>query len=295
MLSSATMRSPAAVGLGLVLASGGCASSVLIPRTDNSFVIAQQRLVRTAAQLEREDVTIEERLLFMQAESFYRYRFQPPRRLLLSYLAEAAAAVADFPALQAVAGALDLTELRLRMYDGSVQLWETLLEQHPGTRLRPLALYRLGWAYRSAGASGFPRESGQQAFEQLIHDHPGSPLAGLAQQARASPSKSKSTATAFTVMPGLGQIYVGEPLNGAVRLAITLASVALVAVPGVVAYRRRDDLGWGRDWPLVATGVAGLVLLSIDYTAAYRDALRGVVEFNERNEAAFELQHPEAP
>jgi hypothetical protein len=76
---------------------------------------------------------------------------------------------------------------------------------------------------------------------------------------------------------------------------LVLASAALVAVPALVAYHRRDDLSWGRDWPLLTTGVGGLVLLSLEYTSAYQDALRGVVEFNERVEGAFEERHPEAP
>jgi hypothetical protein len=273
----------------------GCASSVLIARDDASFANAQRRLLATSERVAATDTSPAERTLFLQAEGFYRYRFQPPRRLLLSYLAEGAAAIVDFPALQAVAGAIDMAELRMRMYDGSVQLWETLLERHPRTALRPLTLYRLGWAYRTAGASGFPRESGQQAFAALLQESPGSPLATLARAAEGVPWKSKDTATALSVLPGLGQIYVGESLNGAVRIAIAVASLALVAVPAVVAYQRREELSWSNDWPLVVTGVGGLVLLSLDYTAAYRDALRGVMEFNERGELAFEQRHPEAP
>jgi hypothetical protein len=273
----------------------GCASSVLVAAGDPAFARAQQRLARTMEAVERSGASVEERSLFVQAEAFYRYRFQPPRRLLLSYLAEAASAMVDLPALQAVAGSIDMAELRLRMYDGSVQLWETLLQRYPRTSLRPLALYRLGWAYRSAGASGLPRPSGQQAFAELLREAPATPLAALAGQASPLPWKSKSTATALTLIPGLGQFYVGERLNGALRVTMALASAALVVAPAVIAYRRRDDLRWGRDWPLLTAGVAGLILLSIDYTAAYRDALRGVVEFNERVEDDFAGRHPEAP
>jgi len=39
----------------------------------------------------------------------------------------------------------------------------------------------------------------------------------------------------------------------------------------------------------------GLVVLSIDYTDSYRDAMRGVIQWNERAEAAFEDTHPLAP
>src|SRR5436190_525598 len=141
---------------GWLLAGAGCGSSVLIRRDDAIFTAAQARLVATAARIEGEKASQEERALFLQAESLYRYRFQPPRRGALAYLAEGAAAIADLPALQSLAGSLDLSDLRLRTYDGAVQLWETLLERHPGTTLRPLTLYRLGWAYRSVGASGLP-------------------------------------------------------------------------------------------------------------------------------------------
>ena len=61
------------------------------------------------------------------------------------------------------------------------------------------------------------------------------------------------------------------------------------------ASRGRHDLSWDRDWPLLATGLGGIILLSIDYTTAYQDALRGVVQFNERQEAEFIRRQPDAP
>jgi hypothetical protein len=290
-----TRNDPRVLAIALLLACGGCSSSILIRPDDGTFRAARQHLTSTAEVVARAAVSAEERALFLQAESFYRYRFQPPPRGTLTYLAQGAAAIADFPALQSLAGSLDLAELRLRMYDGSIQLWETLLAEYPQTRLRPLALYRLGWAYRSAGVTGLPRESGSDAFQALIREAPTTELAALARAAEASPWKSKSTATALSFLPGLGQFYVGERLNGTVRLVVALVATALVVAPTYVAYQRRQDLGWHRDWPLLAVGVGGLVVLSLDYTAAYQDALRGVVDYNERAEAAFEARHPHAP
>jgi hypothetical protein len=284
---------PSAILLLVLLA--GCGGSVLVRPDDRVFQGAQQRLAATVERLDRERPEPEERALFLQAEALYRYRFEAPRRGAAAYLAQGAAAVVDFPALQSLAGSLDLVDLRLRMSDGSVQLWETLLERYPRSRLRPLTLYRLGWAYRSTGVTGLPRESGDEAFLALTREAPGTPLALLAADARTTPWKSKSTATGLSLIPGLGQFYVGERWNGSVRLAIALASVAMIAAPIIVAYDRRQDLSWHRDWPLLAVGVGGLAVLSIDYTAAYQDAMRGVVEYNERVEDQFQARHPEAP
>jgi hypothetical protein len=278
-----------------LVAGAGCASSVLVRTDDAIFRASQQRLAATAQRVDQENPSTEERLLFLQAESLYRYRFEMPQRGATGYLAQGAAAVFDFPALQSLAGSLDLVDLRLRTYDGSVQLWETLLQRHPDSRLRPLTLYRLGWAYRSTGVSGLPRESGDEAFAAIAREFPGSTLAPLAREAARTPWKSKTRATELSLLPGLGQIYVGEPLNGAVRLAIAVVGAALVAAPLVVAYERRQDLTWHHDWPLLVVGVGGLALLSIDYTAAYQDALRGVVDYNERVENEFETRHPDAP
>src|SRR4051794_9684718 len=144
------MRRPASPslntrGLALLvsalLATLGCASSVLIDRDDATFASAQRRLIATAERVDRERAGPEERLLFLQGEGFYRYRFAAPPRGAAGYLAQGAAAMMDFPAMQALAGSLDLADLRLRAYDGSVQLWETLLQRHPDTVLRPLTLY----------------------------------------------------------------------------------------------------------------------------------------------------------
>ncbi len=236
-----------------------------------------------------------ERWLFMQAEGFYQYRFAFPPHGLLSYLALAAAAITDFPALQSLAGSVDLVDLRLRSYDGAVHLWETLLVQHPKTALRPLTLYRLGWAYRSTAVSGFPRKSGDEAFNLLMKDYPGSPLAHLSREAKAVPWKSKDKATGFSLVPGLAQMYVGEYKNGAARLGVALGAAAMIIAPSAIAIDRGQDLTWSGDWPLLLSGLLGLVVLSIDYTSSYQDAMRGVGQFNERKQAAFEDGHPEAP
>lgn len=289
------MRSLAAVGFALWFGASACSSSIVIRADDPLFARAQAQLARTKATVATSGASDAEQVTFLQAENFYRYRFTVPPRSLATQLALTAAVVVELPALHALAGSLDLIDLRLRSYDAAVQLWETLLALHPTSPLRPLALYRLGWAYRSAGVGGLPRESGDEAFALLVRDHPASPLAPLSRAALATAWKSKGTATALSIIPGLGQMYVGEYLNGSVRLAIALAAAAMVVVPTVIAYQRRDDLTWTGDWPLLVTGLGGLVILNIAYTTAYEDALRGVVQFNERAEAQFENEHPESP
>jgi hypothetical protein len=282
----------AAAALGT---AGACGHAPLIRQNDPVLDASQRRLARTAATVELLAAAPADHQLFMQAEGFYRYRFEPPPRNVASTLAVVAAAITDLPAFQALAGSLDLLDLRLRGADGAIHLWETLLARNPGTPLKPLTLYRLGWAYRNAGASGLPRESGDSAFDELTTFAPGSPLAVLATAAKRAPWKSKDTATGLSLIPGLGQFYLGHTLSGTIRLAIGLGSLAMIAVPIYVAYERRQDLSWSHDWPLLVTGLGGLILLSIDYTVSYQDAMAGVVEFNDRVEADFEARHPEAP
>jgi hypothetical protein len=283
------------VALAAYVGAGGCGHSRLVRRDDPVLDDAQRRLARTAVTVDAVQASAADRQLFMQAEGFYGYRFEPPPRNVASTIAVVAAAVTDLPAFQALAGSLDLIDLRLRGADGAIHLWETMLARNPGSALKPLALYRLGWAYRNAGASGLPRESGDAAFDELAAVAPGSPLAALAAAARHEPWKSKDTATGLSLIPGLGQFYLGHTLSGTIRLTVGLGSVAMIAVPIYVAYQRRQELSWAHDWPLLVTGLGGLILLSVDYTVSYQDAMRGVVEFNERVEADFEVRHPEAP
>jgi len=283
-------------GLLLILtALAGCSSSIIIRHDDPVYARARERLARTQAEVDRIPAGPDEKLRFLQAESFYRYRFVFPARSAGAQLAQAAAVIVELPAFQSLAGSLDLMELRLRSYDAATQLWESLLAERPATPLRPLLLYRLGWSYRSTSVAGLPRETGDEAFDLLIHDLPASPLAEAARAAKQVPWKSKDRATGLSLLPGLGQMYVGEYLNGTIRLGIALASAAMVVVPIVVAYQRRDDLTWGNDWPLLATGLTGLFILNIDFTSSYQDAIRGVVQFNERAEETFERAHPDAP
>lgn len=272
-----------------------CSTSALIQKNDPAFSEAQQRLERTAKMVDELKSPSPERTLFLQAESFYRYRYEPPPRGAASYIAEGAAAITDFPGFQSLAGSFDLFDLRYRAPDSAVQLWESLLTHYPQTTLKPFTLYRLGWAYRSVGAKGLPRQSPDTAFDELIKDQPASTLAALAQEAKTVPWKSKKTATARSLTPGLGQMYVGETRNGLIRLGVAIAALVAVVVPIYTAAHGGDELTWNHDWPLLATGVGGLIVLSFDYTSSYEDVMRGVVQWNERAEADFNRTHPMAP
>src|SRR6266446_8063320 len=229
----------------------GCTTSALIRRDDPVFAHATTRMERTISEVDATGGTPAERSLFLQAEAFYRYRFEPPRRGGTSFLAEAAAAITDFPALQSLAGSLDLVDLRLRAADGAVQLWETFLQRYPNSQLRPLTLYRLGWAYRNVGAAGLPRASGDEAFEELLRSGAPAPIAAIVPAALATPWKSKGTAARWSLIPGLGQMYVGEPVNGSVRLAIALAATAAIVTPVVICFERGYDLTFKHDWTLL--------------------------------------------
>lgn len=161
--------------------------------------------------------------------------------------------------------------------------------------MRPLTLYRLGWAYPSSDLIGLPRETGLEAFAALVAEAPGTPLALLAREAETVAVKRKRIAAAWSAFPGLGQFYVGQYGNGTLRVGIALVSIAAVAVPAYIGYQRRANLTWQRDWPLLVASVSGLIVLSFDYTTSYEDAMRGVVQWNERADAAFEDAHADAP
>jgi len=283
----------AALGLSFLLSA--CSTSVLIRPDDAAFNEAQQRLEHTVKIVDELKPSPLERNLFLQGESFYRYRFEPPPKGAGPYLAEGAAALTDFPGFQALAGSLDLQDLRYRSNDSAVQLWETLLIRYPATNLKSLTLYRLGWAYRNTGIRGLPRASPDSAFDQLIKEDPDSPLSTLAHEAKSISWKSKTTATQSSMIPGLGQMYVGETRNGLIRLGIAVVSLAAVIAPVYVAAHRNSHLTWRRDWPLIASGFGGLIILSFDYTSSYEDAMRGVVQWNERAEDEFNHLHPEGP
>ena len=280
--------------LGIMLIVGllnACATnSVLIRQNDQTFTKAQQQLQRTAKAVDEFKPEPAERSLFMQAEGFYQYRFLPPEKSTAKYFAEAAAAITDFPGFQSLAGALDMEDLRFRAPDSAVQIWETLLDLHPQTKLRPLTLYRLGWAYRNVGAQGLPRSSPDDAFDELIKDQPSSSLAAFAKQAKTTPWKSKDTAAVRSLIPGLGQMYLGETRNGLVRLGIAVASLLVAAAPVYAAAHGGHNSSLD-----VAAGVVGLIVLSFDFTSSYEDTMRGVVRWNERVESEFNLANQSAP
>jgi hypothetical protein len=267
---------------------------MVIPRDDATYRRAIAHYQRTRQLVAASLAPDDDQAMFLQAEALFRYRFESGRRSTGAVFAELAASATDLPMLESVAGSLDLYALRLQVSDGAIQLWETLLDRSPKTPLRALTLYRLGWAYRNVMATGFPGSS-NVVFDALIAQHRDSPLAPLAAAAKQVPYKLSRTATAWSIIPGAGQLYAGEYGNGALRLGVALAAATAVIVPVTIAYERSGDLAWNDDWPLLVSGIVGATVLAIDYTTSYKDALRAVLEYNERHEAAFEDAHPDAP
>jgi hypothetical protein len=278
----------------LVVALAACSHQVLIRSDDTTYRRAIAHYQHTRQLVAESLASDDEQTMFLQAEAMFRYRFEPPGTGFASYLAQAGASLIDLPVLESLAGSLDLYSIRQRMGDAAVQIWETLLASDPKSPLVPLALYRLGWAYRNTLVSGLPGSS-DDAFDALATKYAQSPLAPLAKSAKQTDWKSEGAATAWSIVPGLGQMYAGEYRNGAVRLSIALASAAMLVVPIVIASRQNEDLTWRNDWPLLLTSIAGATILTIDYSNSYQDALRAVLEYNERSEHAFEDAHPEAP
>ncbi|MDQ6952615.1 MAG: hypothetical protein Q9M15_03705 [Mariprofundaceae bacterium] len=279
--------------LSIIIVLGGvsCSTeSALIHRDDATFAKAQAHFQDIKKVVDNMNLPASESNLFLQAEGFYQYRFTPAKKSNVKYLAEAASAMTDFPGFQALAGSLDVEDLRFRSSDSAVQLWETLLQDYPNTLLKPLTLYQLGWAYRNIGAQGLPRSSPNEAFDELIQDQPHSNLAMLARDAKKVPYKTKEQARFRSLIPGMGQMYLGETQSGFTRLSIAVAGLIAMAVPIYNArYGKKPSLS------SLAMGFGGLVVLSFNFTNASEDAIHGVIRWNERAESEFQRQHPAAP
>ncbi|MGZ6142414.1 MAG: tetratricopeptide repeat protein [Myxococcales bacterium] len=270
-----------------VLLLAACASSPLIRPDDAEFRAAQARLLATEVQVRGGQAPPEEQALFLQAESFYRYRWSLHLHDGRAYALQTVAAALDFGPFSALASGNGVSDLRLEAYDGAAQLYEAQLARFPEGKLATLSLWRLGWAYRAAQSAGFPRTS-EQAFTELAAK--GDPLSPLAAEALKVPWRSQDTAIALSILPGLGQIYAGETLNGVVRMVLGLGFATLMTAPLVVA-ARQSSLGWQR----VAWSSLGFIGLQVVYTTSFQDAQRAALEFDEREEAAFMAAHPAAP
>ncbi len=280
--------------LGWIVAAGllacGCAPSVLIPRRDADFTRSTSRLARSdAAVLGLAQAPTPDRALFLQAESFDLYRFTLRRSADLTLAAQILAATTDFSPLNYLAAGLEVDDLRLQAYNAAAQLYEALLERYPDSPLAPLALYRLGWVYRNVDLPGFPTGA-EGAVRRLRECYPDSPLVPWALAAAKVPYRTQSGATAWSILPGAGQIYVGQWASGAVRLSVAAGFSALALAPiGSMLVRRRLD------WVGVILSTLGVVGLQVTYTTAYQDAERGALEFNEARERDFDRAHPDAP
>lgn len=276
--------------LMISLVSASCSTESVLIHHDETFFKAQMHFQQVKKEVDKVNPPSSERNLFLQAEGFYQYRFSPPKKSSAKYLAEAASAITDFPGFQSLAGSLDMEDLRFRASDSAVQLWETLLKEYPHTALKPLTLYRLGWAYRNVGAQGLPRSSPNNAFNQLIKEEPNSKWVKLAKDAKKVPYKTKEEAGFRSLIPGMGQMYLGETQSGLTRLGVAIAGLIAVAVPVYAATHGNHN-----SLASTAIGLGGLIVLSFDFTDSYEDAMHGVVRWNERAESEFQQAHLTAP
>ena len=269
----------------------GCASPpILIQKNDATYLRAQRRLRRTQVLVDGIKVSSAERTMFMQAENFYRYRFEQPPRSNKTLATEVLAAATDFPLFQSLASSFDLFNLRVRAPDAAVQIWESFLNRYPHSKLQPLVLYRLGWALRSVGVTGFKHTNPNDAFNELIHEEPKAQLAVYARAAEKTQWKSKRVADMRSLIPGLGQFYVGDYKGGAIRLAAAVLGALAFVYPVYTGIKSQNVT-----WADAALGAGGLILLSFDYTNAYENAQWGVLKWNERAEQKFDTAHPNAP
>jgi TM2 domain-containing membrane protein YozV len=283
-----TRRSTSFSLVYLVMAVG-CASSPLPAPGETSFQRGQDRLRGGLAAAKVDQPPTPDQVLFMQAEAFFHYRYSSTSAGAGAYLAAAGAAALEFGPLSAAVSSEGLGDLRLHAYDGATQLYETLLQRWPQTRLRQLALYRLGWSYRNVTIGGFPRSS-DAAFSELEHDPTAGHLAELATEARKVPSKSQDTALLLSVIPGAGQVYTGRVGNGIARLSIALVFATAAVLPIVLMAKNR-----GLSWTGTAITIGGFIGLQVVYTDSYQTALHDTMEWNERHQQEFERAHPEAP
>jgi hypothetical protein len=285
---------------------GACAEPSVVLRPDDPYFTDQMsryhRTVALATKLagpaskpapssQPTDLT-----LFEEAEGLYRYRFAFTGPTAGSYAAEVGAASLEFSPLDSLASSEGIDDLRLGAANGAAQIWETLLAWYPTSKLRPLTLYRLGWAYRNVSIDGLPQSS-EDAFGTLVKGNQDPKLAQLATQALAVPYKTQDAAVAWSVIPGGGQMYVGKWGNGFVRLGIATFFAAVAVTPVVVGYEehRSGTLSGTRAALLAGLSFIGLVGVEVSYTDAYQDAQHRALEYNERVERDFNAAHPDAP
>jgi hypothetical protein len=272
---------PSWAGLALLVAIG-CVPAPLLRADDPGLREGASLLARSCpAESER----AADRLRFLQAEAVYRARptLEAPRGAW-SYGLEVMAASTGLGPLSAAASQGGPLGLRLDGYNEAALLYEAFLADFPDSSLRSLALWRLGWAYRNTTASGLPRDS-DAALRALAAEYPHAPEAAWVSEAQHAPWKSQRTLTWLALIPGLGQFYVGEPLNGSVRLAIGAGFGALALLPTL--YLLRHDFRWGP--ALLAT--VGVIGFEVSVSSSFEAARRSALEFNEAEEARFETRY----
>src|SRR5262245_27499550 len=97
-----------------LLVVAACGRSLLIPASDATYRRAIEHYKHTQQLVAQAQAPEDDQAMFLQAEALYRYRFTAPPRSAGSYIAQIGASIIDLPALQSLAGSLDMYALRLK-------------------------------------------------------------------------------------------------------------------------------------------------------------------------------------
>jgi len=219
------------------------------------------------------------------ASDVYKRQHQSTRALATKVIA----AATDFAPISVWAASTEINQLRMQSYNGATQLWETMLLKFPNSQLKPLTLYRLGWSYRNVSIDGFPRND-IDVLDALTNEYPSSPYTPLAKEMMSLPFKTQNKAAAWSLLPGAGQMYVGDWKLGVLNFSIASGFAAMAVIPAITMVNNKK-----LDWLGLGMTTVGIIGLQVTYTVSCEDAQRRAIKFNENQEREFEIHHPIAP
>jgi TolA-binding protein len=184
------------------------------------------------------------------------------------------------------AAALWMAETRARGGDqeGAIRLYQELIRQYPGSAIAERAAYLIGWSHLRQRQWTEARE----AFAELDAESPyrasGERLATALDPPPELPHRSPTVARILsTVLPGTGQIYAGDTVDGLIGLGLHGALIAGTTGAVLAGLQGAAGIGAFFTWGFYRTQMSNAATLARDFNAQTEERFIGQLAAQERS------------
>ena len=174
--------------------------------------------------------------------------------------------------------ALWMAETRARAGDQeeAIRLYRELMRQYPGSIVAERAAYRIGWSYVQLRRWPEAYEAFSQVDTTSRYRESAERLAAMLHPPPDLPQRSPTVARILsTVLPGAGQIYTGNTLDGLIGIGLHGAMIAGMTGAATAGLKGATGIGAFFTWGFYQTQMSNAATLAREFNVQAEERFIG--------------------